>query len=345
GEMNGFSLLDDEGDTTERIEEVKKISEFINKYPALFNAPKEQRAEVGIIVDEDNYNGCSRLAQGGDGHAYSMRGWYRYMFDNSVDVDFVCTEELGEDYISQYKLLILPFPVFMADKTAANLKKYISNGGMLVSEATPGRINSNGMTRRSKMAMCDVFGVKHKSLKMAHEPEYEHRFTPRPRTWGEYLDPAEFTGTGIFDGYKLPANIYVQCFDLNGADEILAYNNMTAGAINSYGKGKAVIIGSSIGHNATAYRNDSSNNFARKLLSLADVECRETHGLNIRERCADGKKAYIIFNTTDETKKVSLPIGDKYFDGYRRKVSVNTNEITIECEPLDMAVVVSERIN
>ena len=336
GEMNGFSLLDDEGDTTERIEEIKNISEFINKYPALFNTPKEKRAEVGIIVDEDNYNGCSRLTQGGDGLAFSMRGWYRYMFDNSVDVDFVCIEELGEEYISGYKLLILPFPVFMSDKTAENLEKYVNKGGILVSEATPGRINSTGLTRRTKMAMRDIFGVKHNFLQMVSEPGYEHRFTPQSRTCGEYLDPAEFTGTGIFEGYRLRANIYVQCFELNGAKEILAYNGMTAGTINSYGKGKAVIIGTYIGYNGNACRNDWSNNFVKKLLSLAGVEYSDNDGVNIRERYANGKKAYIVFNTTNETKKVSLPNDGKYLDGYGGRIS----DGSVEVESLDMAVVV-----
>ena len=337
GEMNGFSLLDNVGDSTERLEEVKKISEFINKYPALFNTPKKQ-AKVGIIVDEDNSKGCSRLVQGGDGHYYSMRGWYRYMFDNSVDVDFVCIEELGEEYISQYKLLILPFPLFLSDKTAENLEKYVSNGGFLVSEATPGRISNSGMTRRETMTMCDVFGIKHKSLKMVSEPNYEHRFTPHPRTWGEYLDPAEFKGTGSFEGHTLRSNLYVQCFELDGADEILTYNGMTSGAINSYGKGKAVIIGSYIGHNATAYRNDGSNNFVKKLLEIADVECADNNGVSIRERCADGKKAFIIFNTTDKPQKVILPIPltAKIIDSYVDIIPANITEINA----LDMAVII-----
>ena len=338
GEMNGFSLLDNEGDSTERIKEVKKISEFVNKYPKLFNSPVNQRAEVGIIVDEDNYNGCSRLAQGGNGLDYSMRGWYRYMFDNSVNVDFVCIEELDEEYINKYKILILPFPVFMSDKTAENLEKYVRNGGLLVSEATPGRINSNGMTRRSTMAMRDVFGVKHKFLKMVSEPDYARQFTPQPRTWGEYLDPAEFDGTDIFDGHKLRANIYIQCFELNGAEEILKYDGITAGAINSYGKGKAIIIGSYIGHNGITYRNENSNNFLKKLLSLAGIGYADHNGVNIRERCADGKKAYILFNTTNEIKKVSLPTDGEYIDGYGGKISGDS----VEIEPLDMAVAVFE---
>jgi len=340
GEMNGFSLLDNEGDSTERIEEVKKISEFVNKYPKLFNSPVNQRAEVGIIVDEDNYNGCSRLAQGGDGLSYSMRGWYRYMFDLSVNVDFVCIEELGEDYTKEYKMLILPFPLFMSDKTADNLEKYVAGGGMLVSEATPGRINSNGITRRSTMAMRDVFGVKHKFLKMVSEPEYAHQFTPYPRTWGEYLDPAEFDGTGVFEGHNLRANVYIQCFELNGAKEILNYDGMTAGAINSCGKGKAVIIGSYIGHNGTTYRNDATNNFVKKLLSIADVKYSSNNGVNIRERCADGKKAYILFNMTDKPQKITLPmpLTAKIIDSCGDIIPANITEINA----LDVTVVITE---
>jgi beta-galactosidase len=334
GEMNGFSLLDDEGDTSERLEEAGKAAEFLNKYPALFNAPKKQ-AQVGIIVDEDNYSGCSRLAQGGEGHAKSMGGWYRYMFDNNIDVDYVCVEELEEDYVNQYKMLILPFPLFMSDKTAKNLSSYANGGGLLVSEATPGRINSNGMARREKMAMRDVFGVKSKSLKMVREPGGEHRFTPHPRTWGEYLDHAEFEGRGIFEGHALTPNLYVQCFELNGAEEILAFNGATAGAANPWGKGKAIIIGSYIGHNATEHKSGASDNFVKKLLELAGVEYAASGGINIRERCANGKKAYILFNAARESKKAILP-GGEYIDSYGGKVSGNS----IEIEPLDAAAVV-----
>ena len=347
GEMNGFSLLDDEGDATKRLEEVKNISNFINKYPMLFNAPKNQRAQVGILVDEDNYNGCSRLAQGGDGLAYSMRGWYRYMFDNSVDVDFVCAEELGGEYVNGYKLLILPFPLFMSDKTAADLEKYVSGGGMLVSEATPGRIDGHGMTRRGKMTMRDVFGVKNKSLQMVEEPGHGHRFTPHPRTWGEYLEAAEFEGTGIFENHMLRANLYIQCFELNGADEILRFDGMASGAMNSYGKGKAIIVGSYIGHNGTAYRNDRSNNFVKKLLTLAGVKYSDSDGVNIRERHANGKKAHIIFNASNKPKKISLPPDRpyRYLDSYGGKVSECCGEcglISVECGPLDTVAVVTE---
>ncbi|MCL2813543.1 MAG: beta-galactosidase [Oscillospiraceae bacterium] len=345
GEMNGFSLLDNEGSTTERLEEAGNIAKFINKYPDLFNTPAAQRAQVGIIVDEDNYIGCSRLAQGGDGLGYSMRGWYKYMFDNNISVDFVHAEELGEEYIGSYKLLVMPFPLFMSDKTAENFGKYVEDGGFLVSEATPGRIRENGMTRRETMAMRDIFGVKHKSLKMVSEPNYGHRFTPGPRTWGEYLDPAKFAGAGIFEGYDLPANLYVQCFELDKAEEILQFDQMTAGALNCRGKGRAVIIGSYIGHSAAAYRNDSSDNFVKKLLSVAGVAYPDAKGVNIRERRADKKKAYIIFNTTSEIQKTALPPDRsyRYLDSYGGKVSKCCKEcglIFVECEPLEAAAVV-----
>ena len=349
GEMNGFSLLDNEGLTAKRLEEAGNIAGFINKYPLLFSTPVNQRAQVGIIVDEDNYNGCSRLSQGGDGLGYSMRGWYRYMFDNSISVDFVCAKELGEEYIGKYKLLVLPFPLFMSEKTAENLGKYVEGGGFLVSEATPGRIRENGLARRETMAMHDIFGVKNKSLKMVSEPGFGHRFTPTPRTWGEYIDPAEFTGVGAFEGHNLPANLYVQCFELDKAEEILRFDGMTVGALNCHGKGKAAIIGSYIGHSAAAYRNDASNNFVKKLLTAAGVAYSKNKGMNIRERNADKKKAYIIFNTADQTQKIVLPPDRsyRYLDSYGGKISECCKEcglIFVECEPLEAAVVVLAEI-
>jgi len=120
---------------------------------------------------------------------------------------------------------------------------------------------------------------------------------------------------------------------------------MTTGSVNTYGKGKAIIIGSYIGHNATAYRNEASGNFVKKLLSLAGISCPDYSGFNIRERYADDKKALVVFNPANETKTVSIPISNeyKYLDSYGGKISGNEDGLTITCEALDSLVVVLER--
>jgi hypothetical protein len=178
---------------------------------------------------------------------------------------------------------------------------------------------------------------------MVSEPAYARRFTPQPRTWGEYLDPAEFTGTGRFAGHSLRANLYVQCLEPNGAETILTYGNMTAGTLHRHGNGKAVLIGSYIGHNGMAYRNDASHNFVKKLLSLAEIECAENNGIHIRERSADGKKALILFNTSGETKTIPLPAAP-LLDSYGGTITRHNNTPTAECPPLDtIAIVVSDK--
>ena len=86
----------------------------------------------------------------------------------------------------------------------------------------------------------------------------------------------------------------------------------------------------------TAYTSIEAISEGDKKIIRVAIEYVDNNGVNIRERCADGKKAFIIFNTANEIKNISLPTNDKYIDSYGGKISGDS----IEIEPLDMAVVV-----
>ena len=79
-ENNGFSLLDSRGSTTERYEEVSRIGLAMQKHPDLFAKPTKPKAQVGILINEENYQFC-RSFYGTDQHLiYSIRGWYHMLW-------------------------------------------------------------------------------------------------------------------------------------------------------------------------------------------------------------------------------------------------------------------------
>ena len=73
-----------------------------------------------------------------------------------------------------------------------NVARYVRDGGNLISEACPGRIDAHGYARRGELSptLAELFGVRQRSLTMVAEPESSRgsasaRWSPTPRTWGE----------------------------------------------------------------------------------------------------------------------------------------------------------------
>ena len=302
-EMNGFGLLDSEGDTTERMEEAGRVGEALNKHADLFAKPSWSGAPAAILVNEGNYQLCTSLAQGGDNLSYSMRGWHRMLWDAGIQVDFVEAAELDEKYINEYKAIILPFPLSISEEVASKLEKYVLQGGNLISEACPGRLNACGFANRGELSpvLRELFGVSQKSFKMVREPDGGKRWSPQERTWGEYLEAAMLEGTGVFKGMKLRANVYIETFDCKpDSTPILKYREAAAGSVRKAGDGKAWLIGTFAGHNGTAYRDAETRAFILALLKECGIIPEYKGKLQLRKRVVanKSKEAWLFTNPT-----------------------------------------------
>jgi beta-galactosidase len=132
-EMNGFSLLDSDGDTTPRFEEVTRIGRALESNADLFGQPSWPGAPVAILVNEWNHQFCNSMTDGGEHLAYSTRGWHRLLWDAGIPIDFIDVSELDEPFLNQYKAIIMPFPISISDENAAKLAYYVDRGGNLIS--------------------------------------------------------------------------------------------------------------------------------------------------------------------------------------------------------------------
>jgi len=302
-EVNGFSLLDSTGDTTPRLEEVARIGRALNQHADLFSQPMHPRSEVAILVNESNYLSCSAMAQGGGHLGYSIRGWYRLRWDAGIPVDFLEVSELDEDYVADYRALILPFPLAVSESVARSLATYVESGGHLISEACPGRVNEYAFCNRGELspAMAGLFGVRHESFTMVREPDGGGRWSPAERTWGEYLEPALLEGDGSLHGHRLRANVYVETYFPEDAQPLLRYGGQTAGTVRTVGKGTAILLGTFAGHCGTAYRDGESQACVNALLQVCGLRPVHSGKLLLRKRVLPDKEAWIVTNPTPET--------------------------------------------
>lgn len=308
-EANGFGLLDTRGDSTERFSEAGRIAKALNRYPGLFAMNNREPGKVAIVVNEQNWDFCSSLPLYSEHLGYSTRGWYKLLFEAGIPVDFIELSALEDKDINNYKVVIMPVPVSISDEYARKLESYVNSGGNLISEACPGRFTENGICRRTLIHPLfeQVFGVEEVNLGYIREPGNGHRWTETERSWGGMLDAAMLEGTGDFKGQRMRANVYLENLRATVGKPILKYNDITVGAVNSYGKGTAWILGTFAGHNGTAYQDEETRAFIRKMLQRCGVFPPHEGKLVIRKRLGDNKQAWVVTNPTNGivTEKVN----------------------------------------
>lgn len=302
-EANSFGLLDTKGDSTERFLEAGRIAKSLNCYPELFAVNNREPGKVAIIVNEQNWDFCSSLPNYSQHLAYSTRGWYRLLFEAGIPVDFIELSDLEDKNLNNYKVAIMPVPVSISDEYVKKLVNYVDKGGNLISEACPGRFTDEGLCRRSLIPSLfeQLFGVEEINLQYLREPDNGHRWTSRESCWNGMLNAAMLEGVDDFKGLKIRANAYIESLKTTTGEPFLKYNSQTVGAINAYGKGKAWILGTFAGHNGTAYQDEETRIFIKKMLHQCGISPSHEGKLVIRKRIGNNKQAWIVTNPTKAT--------------------------------------------
>jgi hypothetical protein len=308
-EANGFSLLDSAGDSTPRYEEAARIGQALNRHADLFARPTWGGAEAAILVNEDAYQLCSILADGHEHLPYSLRGWHRLLWEASIPVDFLNVSN-QEEYGSTYRVVVLPFPLSLSEEVASRLARYVERGGHLICEASPGRIDEHACCNRGELSptMADLLGVQQESFTMVREPEGGERWSPRERTWGEYLEAAELEGVGPLAGLCLRASGYIETYRPEEATPCLRYGEQVAGVVRPVGKGQAWLLGTYVGHSGTAYRHEDVQAFVRGLLAQCGVRPNHEGRLLLRKRAMEGKEAWIYTNPHEEAVSEEIDV-------------------------------------
>ena len=309
-EVNGFSLLDSAGDATARLDEAGRIGQALNQYADLFGEPTRPRAEVAILVGEENAQVCNAMSQGGENLQYAVRGWHRLLWDAGVPVDFVAVSELAKSYVGDYKVMVVPFMLAMSEDTAGKLCSYVNGGGNVICEAAVGRFNECGFSNRGELSpgAAELFGVQQESFMMVREPDEGRRWSPDERTWGEYLGASMLQGKGLLDGHQLRANVYVETYVPVDAEVLLKDGDTVAGTVRQVGEGRAILLGTFVGHSGTAYCNSETAECVDALMEQLGIEPQNVGDLLCQKRVLPDREAWILTNPTEESITESIDV-------------------------------------
>ena len=343
-ETNGFSLLDSEGETTERLEEVSRIGQALLKYPDLFAVNNRPQADAAILINEWNYQllRCLRFAP--SAYLYDIRGWYKALWSMGISCDFVEASQLKEPRVKKYKTIIAPFSLSMSDDIAQNLIDYAEEGGNLILEGGCGRLSECAYAVRGQMntLIREALGVKVVRHSLVREPSEDDRWSQPERTWGEYEKEGFLDGAEDMEFSRLRASIFIETYKADDNDICFLWNQEPAGIRKKIGAGKIWLIGTALGPSATAYVEEESDNAIKLLLSLCGVRPKHEGRLLVQKRVGNGKEAWFITNPHKSTvkEKIRLPDGAKAHDLLNDTLESDEKSFTITVAPLDVRVVV-----
>ena len=268
-EAGGYGLINLDGTITERAMRAGDIASIVDRNMELFLSSTPVKAEIGIV-----YNPLSQMVGGMQrrdypgAHTNSLIGYFRAFADHNVPVDFIHRHHLEKQELSQYKLVIVPWPVMITREAAAGLAGYVRNGGHVLAEARIGWNDERGYASEiiPGLGLHEVFGVREHEVRLREGNDIGLIITNN-------LHPAT---SNLMTGDILSGSLYeksVLLLDNSEAGVLATLADGSATLVsNKYGKGEAMLAGTYLGMANHPDPKPKNEEFFMNLLNWAGVE-------------------------------------------------------------------------
>lgn len=306
----GFSLLDWGSDTTPRAVEACRISRAVNAHAQLFAQGVHPEPGVALVINEDLWHFAQNSVSNVREHlTYTIRGIWKSLWDQGVPVGFIDAGDIPSD-ASVVKVLILPFPVALGGRVIKALTSYVRSGGTVISEACPGRFDEFGMGYEGGMSpgVPELFGSKHRQVVLIGEPNGGAKWTGTPRSYGDFVEYRDLVGSGDFKRFLISPAYYLQTLEPTTATPIFLWGDEVAACENRMGQGRALLVGTLLGHNSAAYNDRRNGAFLVAILKQAGVLPDRVGNLVRRRRVLGDHQAWFFFNITQHPVGEEIPV-------------------------------------
>jgi beta-galactosidase len=325
--FGAFGAFGMDGSVTPRAEMTGKVARWANAHADLWRSHPVQ-GDIGLVFAPEselfNY-----VQQGSTNfYAQAIRGAYQAFFDSNIQADFVALEDIGK-----YKAIYLPYPVMLQHETVDALRKYVENGGALISEGLPAYFGDHGRVGpvQPNYGLSDLFGARESYVE----------FTP------DLLDNLTFE----VNKRNLYGRYFLQEYDPKDGHAVGHYANGHVAAVeHRYGKGKTLLIGTFPGAGYYLHHSPEAKTFFAELLAWAGIEQQvRTNSRSVQARLHSGAGGNYLWvvnpSRTDANVKVSLGASAVQFNKAEdvwgeTRIAIAGRDISLTVAPRDAAVVV-----
>lgn len=302
-ENSGFGLINLDGNITERARAAGKVARIIDQNMNVFLNVKPPQAKVGIVYNIYSYImlACSRewADEIVNIVSSSLAGIYRSLLEENIPVDFIHIDDFSHGHFKNYKLIFMPFSIMMTTEIAEGIKEFVRHGGKLVAEVRPGWSDKKGQCSEMipGFGLQEVFGCREKLIRERRKPKL-------------HVESLQELMPSLTGKMEIPGAVYEEVLEpLKDTAKILACfeDGSPAMIINSYDKGKAILVGSLISGAYEKDRDDKSGKFLKDLLKWAGVETLlGMDGDKAEGRIMEGLGYKILFGFNHGSKKADI---------------------------------------
>jgi len=192
--------------------------------------------------------------------------------------------------------------------------------------------------------VAELFGATHQGVFLIREPNKGAKWTAHDLAPRDHRDYRDLAGAGDFAAHSVFPAYYLQTLTLTTGQPILKYDAEIAGCVNSYGKGRAYLVGTLLGHGVAGYDDLRNAKFLAAVLERAGVPSDSVGALKRRRRVWGNQAAWFLFNLTDK------PVGQEVsIEGYKSAedlmggvLPATGGRIQIRVDPFDVKCLVLE---
>ncbi len=132
---------------------------------------------------------------------------------------------------------------------------------------------------------------------------------------------------------------------MKGSTPILLCGDQVTGVVNCFGKGKAYLIGTLLGHAYTAFRDSATQAFLLTLLNMTGIKPELCGRLPRRRRVGEGCEAWFLFNMTSETIFEHIDVNGflNVEDLLEGPLSVRSGAINVKVNPFEIRCLIMRR--
>ncbi|MBN1543661.1 beta-galactosidase [candidate division KSB1 bacterium] len=308
-ESGGYGLINLDGSLTERAIAAGKTARTVTDNMELLLESRDVAAQVAVV-----YNPLAQMVGGeqrtvtGDMHLQSLLGYYRFLTERNIPMDFIHRRDLELNEPLPYKLIIVPYPLMFTQQAADGLKRFIADGGCVLSEARLAWNDERGFAAPAipGMGLDQVFGVRETSVRMGERIAMSIADTSHPLAAG--LSQADtLYGANFAESLELLA-------DRPGTVLATFADGTAALTVSPYGKGKGVTVGSFLGMANHLQAAESNNRFLENLVGWTEIERPLTTShdgiadspIEVRMRQTSQRRILFILNFGQEEQEVSV---------------------------------------
>lgn len=332
-EAGGYGLINLDGTLTDRSVKAGQIAAVVDENQQLLLSSTPVKAEVGIV-----YNPLTQMVGGMQRRDYpaaltnSLIGYFQSFANHNIPVDFIHREHIENNDLSQYKLVIIPYPIMFTRKAAEGLRKFVANGGYVMAEARMAWNDDRGYASEiiPGLGLHDIFGVREDEVRMRENLNLTITGLKHPALVG--LKPGDLLKGSLYSQSAKP---------LEGSSvQVLATTEQGQPAIvNSvYGKGEAMLVGSYLGMANFPDVNPANDRFFINLTNWAGIKQPFTTSLDgrtsaqVEVRLQENRNGQLLFiiNHSDSAEELVVNLKVEKNRYYKLREIIAGNQVTLE---------------